>query len=171
MKLVVVINGRGGVGKDTLCEMVSEKYKVSVISAITPIKQIAQQFGWKGEKDNKSRKLLSDLKRVLIEYNNLPNNYLIEEYNNFLNDNNQILFVHIREKDQIDLFKKSIKGKCVSLLVRRNNNDEFEYGNFSDDSVEDYQYDYYYDNSGSIEETKEAFLSLIDQILTNEGII
>lgn len=170
-KLVVVINGKGGVGKDTLCKIAAEKYNVSVISSITPIKNIARQFGWNGEKDEKSRRFLSELKRVFIEYNNLPNNYLVDEYKKFLKDENIILFVHIRENNQIDLFKKSIDGKCVTLLVRRKQKGMLEYGNYSDDFVEDYQYDYYYDNSVSLEETRKNFIELIDQILINEEII
>lgn len=170
-KLAVVINGKGGVGKDTLCKIASERFNVSVVSAITPIKNIARQFGWKGEKDKKSRRFLSELKRVFIEYNNLPNNFLIDEYNKFLRDNNLILFVHIRENDQIDLFKRSIEGKCVTLLIRRNQDEILEYGNYSDDSVEDYTYDYYYDNSVSLEETRKSFVVFLEQMLINEGII
>ena len=49
-KYVVIINGKGGVGKDTLCDIVSKKYCVNNVSSITPIKQIAQIGGWKGEK-------------------------------------------------------------------------------------------------------------------------
>ena len=29
-KLVVIINGNGGVGKDTLCESINTKYKINV---------------------------------------------------------------------------------------------------------------------------------------------
>ena len=33
-KIVIIINGNGGVGKDTLCEYAGEKYKVSNIIAM-----------------------------------------------------------------------------------------------------------------------------------------
>ena len=79
-KIVIIINGNGGVGKDTLCDFASEKYTVTNISAITPIKNIAYQFGWRGEKDQKSRKFLADLKKTFIEYNDLPYRYLVGEY-------------------------------------------------------------------------------------------
>ena len=51
-KLIVVINGRGGVGKDTLCSFVSDNYNVMNISSIDPIKEIAKTIGWDGKKDN-----------------------------------------------------------------------------------------------------------------------
>ena len=41
-KTVLVINGAGGVGKDTLCAMAAEKFRVENISSITPIKEIAK---------------------------------------------------------------------------------------------------------------------------------
>ena len=71
-KTVIVINGAGGVGKDTLCELASKHFKVYNVSSITPIKEIASMCGWRGEKDDKARKFLSDLKRLTVEYNDYP---------------------------------------------------------------------------------------------------
>ena len=78
-KFVIVINGRAEVGKDTLCDFIIENYRAKKISAITPILKIAYANGWDGKKDAKSRKFLSDLKRIFIDFNDLPNNYLIQE--------------------------------------------------------------------------------------------
>ena len=44
-KMVFVINGRGGVGKDTLCELAAKAYSVKNVSSITPIKELAAQVG------------------------------------------------------------------------------------------------------------------------------
>ena len=76
-KIVIIINGRGGVGKDTLCDFAAKHYKVENISSITPIKDLAKLCGWGGEKNEKSRKFLSDLKQLLIDYNEYPTQYLI----------------------------------------------------------------------------------------------
>ncbi|MBO5879339.1 MAG: hypothetical protein J6Q68_02150, partial [Clostridia bacterium] len=65
-KLVMVINGAGGVGKDTLCDFASAHFSVMNISSITPIKEIAAMCGWNGEKSDKARKFLSDLKALSI---------------------------------------------------------------------------------------------------------
>ena len=54
-KLTIVINGKGGVGKDTLCMSLPHR-RVRNISSITPIKEIAAMHGWNGEKDLKSRR-------------------------------------------------------------------------------------------------------------------
>ncbi len=171
-KLTIVINGRGGVGKDTLCDFAAEQFSVRNISSITPIKAIARTHGWNGEKDLRSRKFLSDLKRVFTEYNDLPTRYLADEHRAFFESNDQILFVHIRESDQIGAFVRAIDGNCVTLLVRREDESVAEhYGNASDDDVECYEYDYYYDNNLPLEKTKQAFVDFIGQIAVEQNVI
>ena len=44
-KLAIVINGAGGVGKDTLCDFAAKHYKTLNVSTITPIKEIAADYG------------------------------------------------------------------------------------------------------------------------------
>lgn len=106
-KLVVIINGNGGVGKDTLCEFAKDTFVIRNISAITPIKEIASAYGWKGEKDAKARKFLADLKAAFIDYNDLPFLYIKEQYHFFLEDKKEeILFIHIREAEEIEKVKK-----------------------------------------------------------------
>ena len=95
-KIVIIINGSGGVGKDTLCDIVGKHYSTMNVSSVDPIKEIASKNGWNGEKDSKSRKFLADLKKLFVDYNDLPQKYLFEKYNEFLANDNEILFVHIR---------------------------------------------------------------------------
>ena len=167
-KLVIIINGKGGVGKDFLCDSVSKQYKTKNISAITPIKEIASIYGWNGEKDDRSRRFLSELKRVFADYNDLPNQYLLKEYCAFLESNQQILFVHIREKDQIQRFISSLYTKHITLLIRRKSIDNrHQYGNSSDDNVTDLIYDYYFDNDLDAEQSAMKFQNFIDEIWNN----
>jgi adenylate kinase family enzyme len=49
-KLAIVINGGGGAGKDTLCDMAAKHFDVVNVSSIDPIKRIARENGWNGEK-------------------------------------------------------------------------------------------------------------------------
>ena len=39
MKQVVVINGKGGVGKDFLCDIVGKHYQTKVISVVDEVKK------------------------------------------------------------------------------------------------------------------------------------
>ena len=49
-KTVIVINGQGGCGKDTICNIMAKYYKIKNISTVDPIKDIAKYAGWNGEK-------------------------------------------------------------------------------------------------------------------------
>jgi hypothetical protein len=165
-KLTVVINGKGGVGKDTLCDAAALHFSTRNISSITPIKEIARTFGWNGEKDLRSRRFLAELKRVFSEYNDLPNRYLIEQHQAFLESDEQLLFVHIREADQIKAFVQGVGGACVTLLVRRDLPETATgYGNHADDDVEDYSYDCIFDNNRPLEQAQEAFIEFIKALM------
>lgn len=168
-KLGIVINGRGGVGKDTLCDFAAKVYKTVNVSSVTPIKKIAAENGWKGEKTPEARRFLAELKRVFTEYSDLPNKYSISEYCKFLKDpEKQIFFVHIREGEEIKKFVSAAKcfdgAACVTLLVR-SDRCKGTYGNASDDMVEDYAYDYFFDNNGTLEEAEEGFITFLAKLL------
>lgn len=166
VKEVIVINGKGGVGKDTLCNIISSKYNVLNVSAVDPIKAIAKQIGWKGEKDAKSRKMLSDLKRLTIEYNDFPNRYLCEKYDEFLKSDYEIMFVHIREPEQIAHFVSSVSATVKTLLISRSDCCHI-YGNYSDDNVANYQYDYYYENSLPLSDVALDFITFFENAILN----
>ncbi len=167
-KLVIVINGKGGVGKDTLCDFAGRHFKVRNVSAITPIKDVARQFGWNGEKDAKARKFLAGLKQVCVEYNDLPLRYLSEEYGQFLVGPEELLFVHIREGQEIDKFKRIVETPCITLLVSRTGRDELCLGNASDDEVRNYRYDYEYRNDKGLTEAETDFLLFLDEVVKKE---
>ena len=165
-KLIVVINGKGGTGKDTLCNSMEEKYKIMNISAIEPIKDIARQHGWNGEKDDKSRRFLAELKRAFVNYNDLPTAYLKNKTDEFMEGDAEILFVHIREADQIEQYKQAISpNKCITLLVKRDAVDNRPlYGNSADDDVNNYEYDFSFENNLPIAESTAEFCRFLENI-------
>ena len=63
-KQVFVINGSGGVGKDTFVRLVSVElnnilkrfHTVDNFSSVDKIKEIAREIGWDGQKTEKDRK-------------------------------------------------------------------------------------------------------------------
>ncbi len=164
-KTVIVINGAGGVGKDTLCEFAEKHFKVMNVSSITPIKEIAAMCGWQGEKTDKARKFLSDLKALTIEYNDFPTLWATKKYNEFIESDNEIMFLHIREGVEIEKFVRATDGKAKTLLVRGGSRmTKSNYGNASDDMVENYSYDYYFVNDKTFEEAEVEFVSFLKNL-------
>lgn len=168
-KLVIIINGIGGVGKDTFINAIGQYYKIKMISSITPIKQMAAICGWNGEKTLAARKFLADLKQLTIQYNNYPTSYLVQEYEKFLKSDAEILFVVIREPSEITKFKTAINDKCYTLLIQSNRIKlQGKFGNLSDDqATKDYfTYDFIYQNDSPKEEViKQVKLFFENNIL------
>ena len=168
-KTIIVINGAGGAGKDTLIDAVKETYIVMNVSAITPITMAARELGWNNAKDDKSRKFLSELKQASIAYNDHPTKYLLEKVDRFLMwcAAEDVMFVHIREPEEIAKFIDRVyeryKIRPVTLLVRRKAV-EHEYGNTSDDGVENYDYDFVFDNDLPIKQSGWRFMGIIERI-------
>ena len=54
-----------------------------------------------------------------------------------------------------------MKLRCAALLIRRNSEAE-NWGNASDDNVENYTYDYIYNNDKPLEEAKEDFIAFLE---------
>lgn len=167
MKLVIVINGCGGVGKDTLCEMAQKVYRVKNVSSITPIKELARQCGWTGEKTDKARKFLADLKALTVAYNDYPTGWLKGQYEAFLAGDEEIMFVHIREPEEIAKFVSVTGGRARTLLIRGGARmaQRGAYGNKADDEVEAYAYDYYFTNDKPLDEVEPLFLAALGEML------
>jgi len=152
-KQVIIINGTGGSGKDTFVEFCSEFAKVTNISSVDKVKEAAKILvGWNGEKDEKSRKLLVDLKQLSIEYNDSPTKYIVDEYEKFRNGDSEYLFVHIREIEEIKKIKELLNAK--TLLIR-NPRVALITSNNSDGNVYKYEYDYTIENDGTLEDLKQ----------------
>lgn len=159
-KLVIIINGKGGCGKDSLIEGLKGFFSVRNISSIDPIKKIARKNGWNGNKDNRSRKFLSDLKEAFTNFNDLPYKYLKRETRRFLMFDETVMFVHIRESSNIDKYREYLKNnkiRSITLLVKRDITDDRDYGNRSDDSVDNYDYSYVFHNEENLSKSIENF--------------
>ena len=161
-KFVIIINGKGSSGKDTICDAVAEVYNASSVSEITPIKEIARLGGWLGEKDMKARRMLADLKQVFVAYNDLPFRYAMQKIDEFKQNEDNFLFIHIREPSEIDKVVRNADLPVFTLLVVRTDSEaaKQEYGNDADDNVYNYEYSFrYIGNNKSVEELKASFMA------------
>lgn len=150
MNKIFVINGNGGVGKDLFIEFVKDicYNKVYSISSIAPIKELAKTGKWDGKtKDKKSRKLLSELKKLFTEFNDLPLDYMLSSLEK-IEDNNNIIFFHIREPSEIEKLKSKVDGLFTVLIDKE---DKENWDNSSDNEVYNYAYDIIIYNDSSKE--------------------
>lgn len=154
MKEIIIINGSGGVGKDTFVEYCKKYCKVRNISSVDKVKEAAKALtGWNGEKDEKSRKLLVDLKQLGIQYNDAPLKYVLENVKEFKESDEELMFVHIREIEEIKRLKDMINVK--DLLVT-NKNVKPIISNESDKNVMNHEYDYYIKNDGTLDDLENT---------------
>lgn len=172
-KLIFIINGSGGVGKDTFVELVSlnnknkNYFKIKNYSSVSKIKEIAKIIGWNGDKTEKDRKFLSDLKLLTTEYNNMPLNdmkrYAKEfmDYENSDNDN-KILFLHIREPGEIAKAANEFKEYNVKTILVKRDSVKHITSNMADENVYNYKYDIEINNNGTIEDLEDKAKHFID---------
>lgn len=152
-KHIFIINGSGGVGKDTFVEIISEKISTMNYSSVHKVKEMARVAGWNGEKDEVSRKFLSDLKLLTSKYCDMSFKSIHKEIEIFkVFTKYRYLFIHIREPKEIQKVKDSIVNiPCKTLLIKRENVSHIT-TNIADKNVFNYKYDITIDNNGTIDD-------------------
>jgi len=152
MKKVFVINGPPRSGKDTFVDCVhhfvlleSGKSRVKNVSSVDKIKKAAAILGWDGIKDETGRKFLSDLKDLSTCAYDASFKYMSDIV---LKNENDILFFHIREPAEIKRFCLCFPETQTVFINRKTES----FNNHADKNVDMYDYDYYIDNSSTLEE-------------------
>ena len=157
--MAVIINGCAGSGKTTfvnLCNQIDSK--VMNYSSVTYVKEVARFCGWDGEKEDKDRKFLSDLKDVLTEWNDLP----FKSIYKFVSAcKNKIIFIDSREPYDIDRLKD--RFNAITVYIQ---NDRIEpiVTNHADRDVGNYAYDYIIYNNGNIDSLKDSAKVFLEEV-------
>lgn len=148
-KQIFIINGSGGVGKDTFVTTITKNYKHKVLnfSSIDKVKEMAALAGWNGGKSERDRKFLSDLKMLCSDYCDMPFVSMKDKVLEFNTGDAAMLFLHIREPREIERAKKEFDAKTI--LVKRDSVKHIT-SNEADSNVFDYTYDIILDNSGGL---------------------
>lgn len=178
-KQIFIINGSGGVGKDTFVELVSielndilKKFHTVVnYSSVDKVKEIAKEIGWNGKKSEGDRKFLSDLKKLTSEFCDMPFESMKNAVKEFKdNDEAKLLFLHIREIEEIKRAVKTFNAKTI--LVTRESVKHI-ISNISDQNVFNYDYDFLIDNNGTLEDlrnkAKQFVSALVSENIENGG--
>ena len=177
-KQIFIINGSGGVGKDSFIDMVNfaesrilnKHIKIGNYSSVSKVKEIAKIIGWTGAKTERDRKFLSDLKLLTTEYNNMPLNDMKEYADYFLNvpkDDARILFLHIREPEEIAKAVNEFKEYNVKTILVKRDSVKHITSNMADENVYNYNYDIVINNSGTIEDLKEKAKYFLSDFLSS----
>ncbi len=166
-KQVFIINGSGGVGKDAFVALVSKAsiYPVMNFSSVDKVKEIAKIIGWDGGKTEKDRKFLSDLKLLCTDYNNMPFDSMNEKVREFAKSNAAMLFLHIREPEEIEKAKTAFNAKTI--LVKRDSIEHIT-SNMADSNVFNYQYDIVVDNDSDLAGFEEKATEFVNDFIKDE---
>lgn len=171
MKLYVC-NGHPQVGKTFFMDYCKKYIGLTCMtfSTIDPIKQLLKEVGWDGEKTPKARKALSDIKKILTEFNNYPFTISLKIAKTFASslenlgigytENEATIFIDCREPSEIEKFKQA--GARTILITRPNMDlNHQEYSNESDIHVNDYDYDITINNNGSKTDFEKKIRSFV----------
>lgn len=152
-KQIFIINGSGGAGKDSFVKLISKSSDVPIMnfSSVDKVKEIARIIGWTGGKTEKDRKFLSDLKLLCTYYNDMPFNSMSEKVREFANSDAAMLFLHIREPEEIERAK--IAFGAQTILVKRDAVKQIT-SNMADGNVFNYHYDIVVNNNGSLNDLR-----------------
>lgn len=139
--MVLIVNGKGGVGKDYLVSALCREFILKTISSVDKVKEAASMLGCNIiKKDVQDRAFLSDLKALSAKYYDHPVKYMIREFEYFLQDHYDILVFMIREEDEIKRVKSILQNdkgfnNIFTILVTREDKKGAVYNNSSDDKV------------------------------------
>ena len=176
IKQVFIINGSGGVGKDTfidlICDQASYDVEIRNYSSVSKVKEIAEAIGWNGEKTERDRKFLSDLKLLTTEYNNMPLNDMKEYTSKFMYNYpfslNKILFLHIREPEEIAKAINEFKEYNVKTILVKRDCVKHITSNMADENVYNYDYDIIVNNNNTLEELKMTAKHFLNDCLKSD---
>lgn len=160
-KYIVIINGSGGTGKDQFCALCASYVKCKVVSTVDKVKEAYSLLGWNGDKSEQHRKALSDIKDIGTKNLDHPFTYISKIVEKFRTKDDQILFIHSREPEEIARFVKEFD--CITLLIINPNIENIK-SNHADANVFDYKYDYKIYNDGSVEDLKLKAKQFIERL-------
>lgn len=156
MKKVYITNGSAENGKDTFAEFLSKYITTFKYSSIDLVKEMFEFVGVsKDDKTERKRKLWSDGKDLLTQYDDIPFKDITSIVTDFKDDKieTMVLLIDIREPEEIARAVDAFGAETI--LVRNPNVTKIE-SNHADRDVENYNYDYIIENDGTLEQLDEV---------------
>ena len=174
---IFVVNGAPGCGKTTFehyarTYMLEHGYICMIYSTIDFVKEIAHKCGWDGTKTPENRKFLSDLKKLLTDWDDVPFKKLEERLEDFemtlvryeCSPADGVAFIDCREPEEIKRICETFGAKSILVLGREVDMEALN-SNKSDKEVFNYDYDITIDNSGNLDDLIEEVKKFIEKDL------
>lgn len=165
MKKVFITNGSATNGKDTFAEMVGKYISTYKYSSIDLVKEMFEVVGVsKDNKTEKKRRLWSDGKDLLTEYDDIPFKDITSIVTDFKNNKieTEVLLIDIREPKEIARAVETFDAETI--LVRNPNAIKIK-SNHADRDVENYEYDYIIENDGTLEQLEKVAKFFVRDII------
>lgn len=153
-KLVFVVNGKPRAGKDTFVMILNRYMDVYKYSSVTKVKEIATLCGWDGQKEERDRKFLHELKMLTSEYSDMSYQDVVNEIEKYQNGEIEadVFVVDVREPEDI---KRLVEEVGAITVFIENNNVPAITSNAADANVENYEYDFVIRNNGTMKEFED----------------
>jgi len=148
---IFYIMGGARTGKDTFKDVFAKHYKVKQISVVDKVKEIAKEyFDWDGNKDEKGRQLLSDLKDAWDRYNDGTIKNVQRWINQIEKENVDFAFIQVREYHSIVKMQRLFGGKTI-MVTRGEQTSQVELNKLND-YPDDWEPDFKFENNGTLDE-------------------
>ena len=153
-KLVFIVNGKPRAGKDTFAMILNRYMDVYKYSAVTKVKEIATLCGWDGQKEERDRKFLHELKMLTSEYSDMSYQDVVNEIEKYRNGEIEadVFVVDVREPEDI---KRLVEEVGAITVFIENDNVPAITSNAADANVENFEYDFVIPNNGTMKEFED----------------
>lgn len=155
-KFIFIVNGYPRSGKNMFASFLMNELEFQGIwteihSTVDKVKKAAKILGWNGNKDEHGRNALSSLKDWGNNWFDCSFKTIQKEIDCIDREGGIILMV--REPNEIKRIKKEYP-ETVTVFIQRDSSKRAN--NHADKNVENYEYDYYIDNNGSLTQLEES---------------
>lgn len=182
MKNIILISGKARHGKDQIAKYIKEQLELENKKVITIaygdyVKEIATKyFNWNGKKDEQGRQLIqyigTDLVRTKLNMPNFWVNHVINLVKVVEVLYDYVIITDCRFPNEIDIVKNVFQNKAISIRIKRDkfitSLNEEQQKHPSETSLDDYKFDYYIENNGSLNDLKYKASQVLNTIKTNQ---
>ena len=158
---IFVLNGSPRAGKNTFVELIPNAAHYSYVD-LTRRMLDTEGIDYKF-KSNSARVMLETINNALEKYDDIPFKDICRIADDFISGyiGSEYLFIDIRKPDNIKRFVERYKG---ARTVYVDDKKPISSVTLSDSVVADYKYDFYIDNSGSLEDFRKEAIKFISML-------